>query len=183
MEELKQIASRLKGLREALELSLEQMADQCQVEVATLQSYETGLTDIPVSFLSRLASTYGVELTSLMFGAEPRMKSYFVTRAGHGVKVERSKAYSYQDLAAGFQRRIMAPFLVTIEPSDISKPMNLNIHGGQEYNYVLSGKVEISIDGRAIVLHTGDSIFFDAHRPHGLRALGDHQAQIIAIIS
>lgn len=183
MDHIKQVAHRLRGLRDALDLTLEQMAGQCEVDPALLATYESGTADIPVSFLHKLATTYGVELTALMFGEEPTMNSYYVTRSGKGIKVERTKAYSYQDLASGFQHRIMAPFLVTIEPCCADKPMTLNTHQGQEFNYMLEGEVEISIGGKITILHPGDSIMFDARRPHGLRALGNKTAKIIAIIS
>lgn len=183
MDHIKQVANRLRGLRDALDLTLEQMAEQCEVSPELLATYESGTADIPVSFLHRLASAYGVELTALMFGEEPKMNSYYVTRSGKGIKVERTKAYSYQDLASGFQHRIMAPFLVTIEPADSNRPMTLNTHQGHEFNYVLDGELEIYVGGKTTILRTGDSIMFDAKREHGLRALGDKTVRIIAIIS
>ena len=77
--------------------------------------------------------------------------------------MERTAAYSYQDLAAGFQRRIMAPFLVTIEPTD--SPLTLNVHSGQEFNYVLEGEIELSVGGHVTRMRPGDSIMFDSLRP------------------
>lgn len=180
MNHIQEVAARLRGLRDALELTAEEMARQCDVSPEVLAAYESGESDVPVSFLHRLASAYGVELTALLFGEEPTMNSYFVTRAGKGVKVERTAAYSYQDLAAGFQRRIMAPFLVTIEPTD--SPLTLNVHSGQEFNYVLEGEIELSVGGHVTRMRPGDSIMFDSLRPHGLRAIGS-TARIIAIIS
>ncbi|WP_289754993.1 helix-turn-helix domain-containing protein [Muribaculum intestinale] len=180
MNHIQEVAARLRGLRDALELTAEEMAHQCDVSPEELAAYESGEYDVPVSFLHRLASAYGVELTALLFGEEPTMNSYFVTRAGKGVKVERTEAYSYQDLAAGFQRRIMAPFLVTIEPTD--SPLTLNVHSGQEFNYVLEGEIELSVGGHVTRMRPGDSIMFDSLRPHGLRAIGS-TARIIAIIS
>ena len=181
MNHIQEVAARLRGLRDALELTAEEMAHQCDaVSPEELSGLERFVYDVPVSFLHRLASAYGVELTALLFGEEPTMNSYFVTRAGKGVKVERTAAYSYQDLAAGFQRRIMAPFLVTIEPTD--SPLTLNVHSGQEFNYVLEGEIELSVGGHVTRMRPGDSIMFDSLRPHGLRAIGS-TARIIAIIS
>ena len=171
------------GLRDALELSIEDMALQCGVDAEELRRCESGETDISVSFLHKVAGTFGVELTALLFGEEPKMNSYYVTRSGKGVRVERTKAYSYQDLASGFQHRIMAPFIVTVEPASVNTQMTLNKHQGQEFNYILEGELEISIAGKTLLLHPGDSIMFDAHRPHGLRALGDKAVKLIAIIS
>lgn len=183
MDFIQQIAERIVGLRDALDLSREEMAEQCGVPVEVLADYESGIIDIPVSFLHKLSSKYNVEMTALMFGSEPKMHSYYITRAGHGVKVERTGAYSYQDLAAGFQHRIMAPFMVTVEPHDEEGPLALNTHEGQEFNYVVDGTVEITVAGKSNVLNPGDTIMFDATKPHGLRALGDKSAKLLAIIS
>ncbi|MDE6855588.1 MAG: helix-turn-helix domain-containing protein, partial [Muribaculaceae bacterium] len=66
MDELMQLAQRLKGLRDSLDLTVEEMAADCGVTPETLLKYESGDHDIPVSFLQRLASRNGVELTALL---------------------------------------------------------------------------------------------------------------------
>ena len=101
-EEIRQIAERLVGLRDALDLRPEDIASTCNINLETYLGYESGEKDIPVSFLHQIAKHYGVELPALMFGYEPRMNSYFLTRKDKGVAVERTKAYKYQSLAAGF---------------------------------------------------------------------------------
>ncbi len=181
-DHMREVARRLTGLREALELSVEEMAKQCQMTPELLAEYESGEADIPVSFLHGIASKYGVELTALLFGSEPKMSTYSVTRAGRGVKVERTKAYSYQDLAAGFQNRLMAPFMVTVEPKE-NQELTLNTHKGQEFNYVVEGEMEMSVGPKTMILHPGDSIMFDAQLPHGFRVLGNAPAKFIAIIA
>lgn len=182
MDHIKEVANRLKGLRESMELSQEEMASNTGVDVATYVSYENGGLDIPVSYLHRLAAQYGVELTVLLFGEEPKMSSYFVTRAGKGASVERTKAYKYQGLAAGFSRRNFTPFMVTVEPKE-DLAITLNSHVGQEYNYVVEGRMEIVISGHSIYLGVGDSIMFDALQPHGMRALDGKPVKFLAIIS
>ena len=183
MDFIQQIAERIVGLRDALEIDREEMAEACGISPHLLAEYESGSVDIPVSFLHEVSSVYGVEMTALMFGSEPTMQSYYITRAGQGIKVERTGAYSYQDLAAGFQHRVMAPFLVTVEPHDDGRKQVLNTHEGQEFNYVLEGTIEITIAGKVNVLHEGDSIMFDAKKPHGLRALNGKSVKMLAIIS
>ena len=77
---------------------------------------ESGEKDISVSALQKIARKYGIALDVLMFGEEPKMSSYFLTRCGSGVSVERTKAYKYQSLASGFRGRKADPFIVTVEP-------------------------------------------------------------------
>lgn len=183
MDNIKEVADRLRGLRDALDLTAEQIAANCGITPEQYNSYETGNADIPVSFLLRMANFCGVELTALLSGNEPKMQVYYVTRAGHGVRVERTAAYSYQDVAAGFASRQLDPFIVTVEPTDQGKPMTINTHQGHEFNYLLEGQMEISVNGHSVVLNPGDSIMFDARHPHGMRTVGDKTVRFLAIIS
>lgn len=184
MDQLKQIAERLKGLRDSLDETPEEFAAECGISTETLLQYESGDSDIPVSFLQRLAQRKGLELAALLFGEEPKMSTYYITRSGKGVKVERTKAYSYRDLASGFRQRNMAPFLVTIAPDHTAGTIHSpNHHDGQEFNYVLEGEIEIRIGKKITVLHPGDSVMFDSTIPHAMRAIGDKDAKIIAIIN
>ena len=178
-EEIRQIAERLVGLRDALDLRPEDIASTCNIDLETYLGYESGEKDIPVSFLHQIAKHYGVELPALMFGYEPRMNSYFLTRKDKGVAVERTKAY--QSLAAGFANRKADPFMVTVEPSAPEAPFTLNTHPGQEFNLVLEGSMHLRIGEKELVLNEGDSIIFDSTRPHGMKAI-DRQVKFLAII-
>ena len=82
-EQLKQIAERLKGLRDALDLSIEDIAKDCSVDADLYASYESGSSDIPVSILHNISQKYGVEMTSLLFGEDPHMCSYFQIGRAH----------------------------------------------------------------------------------------------------
>lgn len=179
-EQIKEISERLKGLRDVLQLSQEEMALQSGVDLDDLRRAETGMSDISVSLLQKVAKRYQISLDELMFGLEPRMTSYFLTRFGKGQSVERTAAYKYQSLAGGFKGRLADPFLVTVEPND--NPLTLNKHTGQEFDIVLKGKLLINIDGRELVLNEGDSLYFNAKLLHGMKALGGEKAVFIAII-
>lgn len=117
-----------------------------------------------------------------MFGEEPRMNSYFLTRKGKGASVQRTQAYKYQSLAAGFMNRKADPFIVTVEPKDEKTPIYLNTHPGQEFNYILEGRMTLQIGDKQLTLNEGDSLYFDANRPHGMKALDGKRVQFLAII-
>ncbi len=181
-EGIKQIAERLKGLRDALEISVEDMAEVCRISLDDYLRLESGTVDISVSIIHRIAKAYGVETTTLMFGDEPKMNSYFVTRRGRGVSVERTKAYKYQSLAAGFSRRRADPFMVTVHPKPENTSIYLNSHPGQEYNYVIQGRLLLQINGKDLILEEGDSIYFNSELPHGMKALDGKPVQFLAVI-
>lgn len=181
-EQIKQIAERLRGLREVLELTVEEIATDIEVSPEEYQRAETGEYDISVSMLQRIARKYNVALDALMFGEEPKMNSYFLTRAGKGVSIERTKAYKYQSLASGFMNRDADPFIVTVEPKDDSVPMNYNSHSGQEFNFILEGRMLLSIGGKELILNEGDSIYFNSKLMHGMKALDGKKVRFLAII-
>ena len=152
-DQIKQIAERLRGLRDVLELTSEDIARDSDISAEEYRLAETGEYDISVSMLQKIARTYNVALDALMFGEEPKMSSYFVTRAGKGTSIERTKAYKYQSLAAGFMNRTADPFIVTVEPKGDDESIHYNKHNGQEFNLVLEGRMLINIEGKEIILN------------------------------
>ena len=179
---IKSIANRLRGLREVLELSAQEVAESCHLRVEEYMALESGESDISVNVLQTIARRYGISLDVLMFGEEPKMNAYFITRAGAGVSVERRKAYKYEALASGFRDRKADPFIVTVEPAPADAPMHLNSHEGQEMNYVLEGRLLLSLNGKELVLNVGDSLYFDSSLQHGMKALDGRPVRFLAII-
>ena len=181
-EQIKQIAERLQGLREVLEMTAKDIARDCDISEEEYRLAETGEFDISVSMLQKIARRYGVALDALMFGEEPKMSTYFLTRAGKGTSIERTKAYKYQSLAAGFKDRKADPFIVTVEPKGEDCPINFNAHAGQEFNLIIEGRMLLNINGKELILNAGDSIYFDSKQPHGMKALDGKSVKFLAMI-
>ncbi len=181
-EQIRQIADRIRGLRDIARLSVETCAQDLGIPAETYRSYESGQADIPASFLYQVAHKFHVDLTSLLTGEEPRLHVYAVTRAGKGVTVERRRDYGYQSLAHNFINRRMEPFFITVPSRSAADPIPLNAHPGQEFNYLLEGDLRVVVGGHEIQLSPGDSIYFDAMNPHGLKAQGGAPAKLIAVI-
>jgi quercetin dioxygenase-like cupin family protein/DNA-binding XRE family transcriptional regulator len=179
-EELLQIPSRIKELREILEIGTADMAKAVGVDEATYKKYESGKLDIPISILAGIASQLNTDLTVLLTGDSPRMDTHTVVRSGHGVDVERYPGYRFSSLAFNFKNREMEPLLVSLDPDDDIAP--LVSHGGQEFNYVLEGTVRVTIGANHYDLRAGDSIYFDPRTPHGQAAVGG-SAKFVTVIN
>ena len=179
-EQIKQIAERLRGLRDALDLSVEDISAKIGIEKNDYEKHESGESDIPMNFLFQVGQTFGVEISALISGNEAHANAFFVTRKGTGVKVERTKAYKYQALASGFRHAKAEPFEVTVEPND--NPIHLNTHPGQEFTLILEGTMLLKIAGNEITLNEGDSIYFDSSKPHGMKALNEKKVRFLAVI-
>lgn len=180
--DLKQIGERIKGLRDALDFTPDEMAHKLEVDVDDYLQYESGEKDISVSFLQRIEREFSVDISTLMFGTEPRMNSYFITRKDKGVSVERVSAYRYQSLTSGFTNNVAEVFVVTVEPKPMEADFYQNIHAGQEFNMILEGSMIMNINGKNLILREGDSIYFDSSLPHGMKALDNKQVKFLAVI-
>ena len=179
-EQLKQIGERLRGLRDVLDIPIEEMAQTISVSVDKYEKIEQGDADITISNLMKIAHKYGVSPEELMFSEAAHMKSYFVVRKGQGMSVERTRAYKYQSLVSGFVDHKADVFIVTVEPKPGARTIYKNTHPGQEFNLILEGSMELYIGGKTIVLEEGDSIYFDSSKPHGMLAIGQKAVKFLA---
>ena len=181
-EQIKQISERLKELREVSGVTVESLAKDLDISAQMYKEYESGSMDIPVSLLCEIAAKFNVELTDLLTGENPRLHTYSLVHKGKGVAVKRTNHYDYQSLAHNFARKRAEPFLVTVQPKPNDAPVETNSHPGQEFDYVISGSLAVRIDGNELVLNEGDSLYFDSHHPHSMKALNDQPAQFLAVI-
>ncbi|HTN68882.1 MAG TPA: XRE family transcriptional regulator [Dysgonamonadaceae bacterium] len=181
-EVIKQIGLRLQGLRESLDMTQETFATCCNIPIQDYIDYENGEKDMTISVMKAISEKFNIDISTLMFDDEPKMSSYFITRRGKGLSINRVETYKYQTLAGGFNNRKAEVFEVTIEPRVAELPLHTSNHGGQEFNRVLSGKMRFFIDNKELVLHEGDSIYFDASRPHGMQPMDGKPVKFLAVI-
>lgn len=177
----KDIAPRLRGLRDALDLSVADLAEKTGVSEELIRTYEAGETEIPVGFLMKVAHCCHVDLTVLISGVEPHLRGYSLVRHGEGLSVERRKDYDYKSLAYRFSGRKMEPFLITVPPKKSSE-MTLVAHSGQEFIHVTEGRLELRLADEVLELEPGDSLYFDSQTPHALRGLDEKHAVFLDVI-
>ncbi len=177
----KDIAQRLKGLRDALDLSSEEMASYGGITEEQYNKYESGEIDIPVSVMHQICQKCGIDISEVLTGESPHNSLYSVTYANKGTYIERNSEYSYQALTSNFKGKRGEPYHVIVN-TDKSPNSPTNKHDGQEFNYILEGKVELMLGNKKIILGKGDSIFFNSSVSHGLKALGNENAELLVII-
>ena len=181
-EAIKQIGERLRGLREVLNIPAEEVAELCNISLEHYLKIENGEADPSVYRLSKISKRYGIDLDVLLFGEEPRMSTYYLTRHGQGPEIDRGDKYKYQSLAGGFRGRKADPFLAEVDPLPGDKNYSKNTHNGQEFDVVIEGILEVTIDNKVLVLEKGDSIYFDGRHPHCMRALHGKPAKFLCVV-
>ncbi len=181
-EQIKQVAERIKGLREIAGIAVETIAKDCGVSAKQYLEYECGKIDIPISFLFKIGHRLNVDLSAIISGEDPKLHVYCLVRKGKGLSVERRKQYKYENLAFNFIDKKAEPFMVTAEPEPDDSPVIFNSHPGQEFNYVIEGSLKVIIDEHEIILNEGDSLYFDSGYKHSLKALNNKPAKFLAIV-
>ena len=93
LNQLSEVATRIKELREIMGFSVNEMAEKTNVAEEQYLVYESGKEDIPFSFIHKCASAFGVSMTDLLEGNSARLSTYTVTRKGKGQEMETSLIY------------------------------------------------------------------------------------------
>jgi transcriptional regulator with XRE-family HTH domain len=181
-EQIAQIAKRIREIREISGTTIDSLANSLGISVELYNEYESGLSDIPVGIIFRIAELFHVEMTVLLGGNNPKLRIYGVVRNGKGLKSERRKQYRYESLAYNFIHKKAEPFLVTVDPNQDNTLFEFNSHPGQEFNYVIKGTMMIIIDKHEIILKEGDSIYFDSGFKHAMKALNNEEVKFLAVV-
>lgn len=181
-EDVKEIIDRVRVLREIENISAEALAAELGFDTAEYGAWESGEKEFPVGVLVEIAARFKVDLSELITGATPKLKTFCVTKAGQAPEVSRRPMYAYWNLAYKFHRKRAEPFIVEAAAETENKPISLNTHPGQEFDYVLEGRLLISVGGHEMELESGDCIYYDSQEPHGMKALGGKAARFLAFV-
>ena len=158
---LSEIASRIKEMREILGISIEEMAQKTEVSLEQYLEYEGGKTDIPFSFIHKCSLEFNVEITELIEGKSANLSRYTITRKGKGQATAKEDGIDIRNLAPKFRNKIAEPYYVRYEYSaeNENKPLQLATHSGQEFDFILEGKLKVQIGNHTEILEEGDSIY------------------------
>lgn len=182
--DVKEVAIRLKGIRESLDISVE---DICEKAIITKEDYiaiEAGEKDCSLSFVYKCAEIFGVDLVEILTGENPKLSKYSVVRCNNGLPIERRKGFGYQHLAYLFKGKGIEPLLVDapLEDDAENKPIVLSVHEGQEFDYVIKGSLKCVFGDKIEILHEGDAVYYDSMTPHGMVAIGESDCSFMAIL-
>ena len=183
-EQLIEIASRIKELREIMGWTTAQMAEKTEVSEEKYIIFESANADIPFSFIHKCAVAFDVEMTELLEGRTAKLSTYTVTRKGKGQKTAKEDGIDITNLAPKFRDKIAEPYFVRYEysASQQNKPIHLTTHSGQEFDFILSGSLKVQVGEHTEILHEGDSIYYNSSVPHGMIAVDGEDCVFCAVV-
>jgi phosphate butyryltransferase len=133
-----------------------------------------------ISELLRLATVLGVGISRLLYGQEQSDKKAIKTSKNERVGVTRRDFLHYESLAPAYAGRHLEPFVVDVY-RDAGTELDVSRHPGEEFLFVLSGELQVTVGSEVYRLESGDSFYFDSVLPHTLCSITP-QARIVAVI-
>ena len=184
LNQLSEVATRIRELREIIGFSVAEMTEKTNVSEPQYLAYESGKEDIPFSFIHKCALAFGVSMTDLLEGSSAKLSTYTVTRKGRGQETVNEDGIDISNLAPKFKDKLAEPYYVTYEYSQAqqNKPIHLTTHSGQEFDLVLSGKLKVQVGDHIEVLGEGDSIYYNSSLPHGMIAVDGKSCTFVAVV-
>ena len=183
------IGSKIKGIRESKNLSVEEIAERSGLSVDQINSIETDQNLPSLGPLIKIARALGVRLGTFMDDsdalgpvvcrAEEREQNSSISFSNGATDAR--KHMEYHPLAQQKAGRHMEPFVIDINPED-APDFQLSAHEGEEFIYVMQGEVEIIYGKDTYTLKEGDSIFYDSIVKHHVHGAPVKSAKILAVV-
>jgi transcriptional regulator with XRE-family HTH domain len=181
-----QVGDHIRKFREAKGITLQQLAEKTGFSSALISQIENRMVSPPLGTLVKIANAFDTSVSAFIGGKTERAFSIVrkedrTTVSRVGLKEGGKSAYTYEALGAGKAGRKMEPFLVRLQPL-LDRNVVRNSHEGEEFLFVLSGKVEVFLDKYSDVLSEGDCIYYNSTIPHHVHSTEEREALILAVL-
>ncbi len=181
-EHVHDVGLRLQELRETEGITAEQMAQHIEMPLDEYLKYESGAWQTPVSVLYAVGRYFGVSMNEILTGDRAHLQIFSHLKHQKQTRVEDVAHYSYVALAQHFKSPKIEPLLVEIKAANEGEEIQHNLHDGEEFQYCLSGRYELTINEHKLIIEEGDSIYFDSGHSHCMRALDGQPARLLVIV-
>lgn len=171
------IGGRLRQLRESAGLSQRALAKRADIMNSTISLIEANRMNPSVGALKRILDAIPCGLAEF-FAAQPKPEGGPFFRARDLVEIGKG-AVSYRQVGRSMQGRALQMLSECYQPGADTGRVPLN-HEGEECGVVISGALEVTVDGERCVLLAGDAYSFDSRRPHRFRCVGDVPTRVIS---
>jgi transcriptional regulator with XRE-family HTH domain len=179
------MGQRVRNLRKDKCLTLEQLAKRTGISTSNLSKIERGLLTPAYNKVSKIAVVLDVEVSVLYSdsGAKFQEGEFLLARAGE-VTEQKNETYTYELLFAQSLGKTMLPALCTLKPLEQMTFKDHMRHTGQEFIYVLEGKLTLHLEGKLPkLLEVGDCAYFDSDRGHIYAATNAEGAKVLILIA
>jgi transcriptional regulator with XRE-family HTH domain len=177
------VSSRIRALREAMDLSLRDLAERSGVSAPMLSQVERGTTSPTLAVAARIATGLDLSLSQLLRLDEDG--HVVVVRRGQGRKHRRG-GHRVEELTPPLPGQRADVSLHRLGPGAVTGGADdppIHEPGSRETAVVLEGGVTLAVDGERHQLRAGDSVTFDADLPHHFENTGEQPAELLAVVA
>jgi len=181
------VGSRVRSIREAKSLSVEQVVERSGLTLEQVNHIEANDTLPSLAPLVKIARALGVRLGTFLDDMD-NLGPVICRQEDLGKSISFSSEtanshnnLSFFSLAQSKTGRHMEPFLIDIDSSSQNGYL-LSSHEGEEFLYVLEGAVEITYGKDKYTISTGESIYYDSIVEHNVHAANASKAKILAVV-
>lgn len=177
------VAERLRDIRRRKGLTIQEVATRSGLAISTVSKIERNLMAPTYDRFSRLAEGLGVDVSELFAaqGEQFAPGEFSLARVGDH-SFHQTENYIYEMLFPHLRGKAMIPMLGTLKPFEQMRFDRLVSHDGEEFFFVLEGRVIVQLEGKdPVILETGESIYFDSRRGHLYASAGDSDARILCV--
>lgn len=169
------IGERIKKLRLKKKITLDQVANNTGCSIDYLKKIESCAVMPPVGILLQISRALEIDSGLLLKEQEStvkdRIKAY----------TKRTENYAYSTLTPGAENKHLKAFRVTVDAMKDHKGVGYQ-HEGEEFVYLLAGRIEVSVGEHVNNLKAGESLHFDSGIKHKIRNTGNKKAELLVII-
>jgi len=178
------LGKRIKLIRIKKGLTQEVLAVRSGLTKSYISLLEAGKKIPAISTLSRIAVAFGMRIGEF-FESPDDSADVAVVRKNERLEVEQRGTpfgYVYEALSLQKKDRLMDPFIVKVLPIDKSKAKKIEFeHAGEEFDFIIEGRIKYIINDQEYVLGEGDSIYFDSAMKHRVEAIGNKPALTLSV--
>jgi XRE family transcriptional regulator, regulator of sulfur utilization len=174
---------RIRALREAMGLSLRDLAERSGVSAPMLSQVERAETSPTIAVAAKIAG--GLELTLSQLLRLDEGEHVAVSRAGGRRRYQRG-GHSFEELTPPLPGQRADVSLHTLKPGAATGGAGdppMHEPGSRETTVVLDGTLALVVDGSRHELGGGDSVTFDADLPHHFENEGEEPTRFLAVIA
>jgi len=180
----KKIADKIHEIRKNKGLTLAQVGDATGLSKGLLSRIENNQVSPPIATLSKIARGLEVPIGIFFEEDETDHKGYTVTYKNERKQVIRRGTkigFIYYSLSSLKTRHLIEPFIIRY-PIIGKEPIKLFDHFGEEFLFVLKGKMDLVYGKEKIRLKAGDAIHFDPSTPHRGQNVGKEESGCLVIV-
>ncbi len=177
------IGGEIRKIRKEKGYTLKELAQRTGFSTALLSQIENNVVSPPISTLWIIANALEMRLAHFFQQTPLNEQDYFIVRKGKGRFITRKESQmilNYESLGYGKEDRTMEPLIIHFKGDEDRVAQDTMSHTGEEFLYVLSGKVHIEYGDQHFVLDPGDSILFESVVPHKL--YGEKNSSALVVI-